>query len=672
MSETEWRGVDLTKIPRGELEFYPYPGLYFGEIMKENGCEVLFATVAGDIWPFTDSCSELGIKSVIFHDERAAGMAADAYGRIKHKPSILALDTGPGTTNAHGAIKQMSLSLSPCIVISGGSMGTYEGLYCMQPSDMARQYDYCMKKVHHVSYPQAIKRVATDSWRDAQAYPGGPVGIQVPMWTLSTDAQKSWPAMPSLPERHNVYVDGWRKEHTGDHYPPAGGNQAAVERVVKKIMSAKKPLMMGGDGVNYSEAEKEFVEFAELAGLPACGRRSGRGCIPETHPQNVRLEPYVMESDLPIVIGCKLGLFDGGFCYGWPSSIQINETSQHIWPFLSSEEVVVGNPKEVLRQMIDIIKRDNLKPNQEAQQWLKYVQEKERAGWGKLMERAEKYKNNKPIHHAWLAKVTYEVMEELYGGMNRMYLDGLSMGQFAPAFYKARYPVAVMDAAEHAGVGHSIGQCIGAFFADPEKARAPGVMWLGDAGFGLAAFDLETMCRYDVPGVAIVNNNNGWMPGQEHLWYGKGWNAMGSQDKPWGQQFLPGLRYENIDQIIPWVKGFYVEEPNQLRPTLEKAFLAAEKGGVNGKGGPALVHVPVEPSIVFPSGNWAWPQHMSIAHLPFAKISKYGKLFRQYLMGQDGPASYPWFDFAKWGFPEVKDSELFDSWDPISDEWAEP
>ena len=75
MSETEWMGVDLTKIPRGELEFYPFPGQYFGEVMKENGLEVMFGVTAGDIAIIYDYLSEVGIKQVIFHDERAAGMA---------------------------------------------------------------------------------------------------------------------------------------------------------------------------------------------------------------------------------------------------------------------------------------------------------------------------------------------------------------------------------------------------------------------------------------------------------------------------------------------------------------------------------------------------------------------------------------------------------------------
>ena len=89
-----------------------------------------------------------------------------------------------------------------------------------------------------------------------------------------------------------------------------------------------------------------------------------------------------------------------------------------------------------------------------------------------MLAKAERYKNNKPIHHGWLGRVVSEAMEDLYGGMNRIFSDGYSMGNYGPAFYRARYPTAALDASEHAGVGHSIGQCIGAYFADPERAKA--------------------------------------------------------------------------------------------------------------------------------------------------------------------------------------------------------
>ena len=34
--------------------------------------------------------------------------------------------------------------------------------------------------------------------------------------------------------------------------------------------------------------------------------------------------------------------------------------------------------------------------------------------------------------------------------------------------------------------------------------------------------------------------------------------------------------------------------------------------------------------------------------------------------------SYPRFDFEKWCFPTVEESDMPDPWDPVSDEWAEP
>ena len=284
-----------------------------------------------------------------------------------------------------------------------------------------------------------------------------------------------------------------------------------------------------------------------------------------------------------MLIGCKISIFDAGFGLGWPATIQVNEASAHIWPFLKTEEAVVGSPKQVLRQMINIIKRDNLRPNPEAQAWLKRLQEREKKSWARLLQRAEKYKNSKPIHHAWLARTAYEVMEDMYGGLNRIYLVSMSMGGFAPAYYKARYPVAVLDASEHAGVGHSIAQCIGAYYADPERGKIPGLMWVGDAGFGIGAFDLETMCRYDIPGVAVIIDNGGWMPSQEFFLYGKGWNAFGPQDRPYGQNFLPGIKYAEISRMFPWVQGFYVDEPTKIKETFEKAFRAAEKGGAHGK-----------------------------------------------------------------------------------------
>ena len=119
------------------------------------------------------------------------------------------------------------------------------------------------------------------------------------------------------------------------------------------------------------------------------------------------------------------------------------------------------------------------------------------------------------------------------------------------------------------------------------------------------------------------------------------------------------------------MQGFYVEEPDQIRPTLEKAFRAAEKGGAHGKGGPALVHVPVDPTI-FTGGEVNFYGLLLWGHLPFAKIPKQFKMLRRYYLGQPGPANMPWFDFDKWGFPQLSAADMPSGWDPVSDDMATP
>jgi len=296
-----------------------------------------------------------------------------------------------------------------------------------------------------------------------------------------------------------------------------------VERAVKLIYEAKTPLIYAGDGAHWSQAGPELVELIELAQVPAAGRRVGRGAIPEDHPLFVtsrihgELTPL---SELMTLFGVKVGAFDGLFGMGWPRCIQINESTRHIFTFLNTPEAVVGSPKLVARQMIDYIKANKLKPPADRADWVKKVQEMHRGAREQLMERAEKYRDHKPVHHGYLSKVLWEIMEERYGGKNRAIVDGFTISSFATPFIQARYSGQGMDAGEQAGVGHSVGMAIGAALGDPETKKRPIVALLGDAGFGLAGTDCETAARLQLPIVYLVTNNQGWMAAIRYTTYG--------------------------------------------------------------------------------------------------------------------------------------------------------
>ena len=56
---------------------------------------------------------------IFFHHEQSAAMAADAYYRIKKKPAILSVTSGPGGTNAITGVIGSWIDSVPMIIISG-------------------------------------------------------------------------------------------------------------------------------------------------------------------------------------------------------------------------------------------------------------------------------------------------------------------------------------------------------------------------------------------------------------------------------------------------------------------------------------------------------------------------------------------------------------------------
>jgi len=648
--------VDLDKIPLGTLEFHPTAGDYFAEALKEQEVEYFFGVHGGDDWVVIDPASRLGIKILTFHHEQSAIYAADAYGRVARKPGVCFFDTGPGTTNMASGLQQAFLSCSPVVVITGSTIATHEGLYSWQPSYADKMYSHITKWVRKANHPQAVKRLVAEAFRDAQIYPKGPVIIEFPLWTFNAPLPP--PSAAFLFMDHTAYVPKWRGEDTPKPLPPTGGDPEMVEKVANRIMEGKKPLLLAGDGVHHADASAELTEFMELAQVPGAGRRTGRGALPETHPLSGRWGPFANVADPLILIGTKIGVFDGWFGLGWPSTIQINESEQHIFTSVKTELAIIGSPKIVLRQMIDYIKAKGLKPPAERAQWVKEVQQQASQDREDLLAKAEKYKNHKPVHHGYLSKVMAETVEDLYGGTNRIILDGYTISAFGDRFFRIRYSGQILDAGEQAGVGHSIGMSIGAAFADPETKKRPTLCLLGDAGFGVAGMDVETALRYEVPAVYVVTNNNGWMASVEYMQYAKGWKVMGPQDRPLGMKFLPGLRYDKITEMFPGVHGEYVEEPGQIRPALERAFMAAEKGK------PAVINVQVEPSLINPQ-NYMAPACLLWAHIPYKELPKRGKAMRRYGLGQ----ALPIFPFDQYGIPPVDEP---DPWEPVTPEEAEP
>jgi len=64
-------------------------------------------------------------------------------------------------------------------------------------------------------------------------------------------------------------------------------DQELVERTARWVRGAKKPLIVAGGGVLYSQASEALAKFAQATGIPVCETQAGKGTLPYDHPQQL-------------------------------------------------------------------------------------------------------------------------------------------------------------------------------------------------------------------------------------------------------------------------------------------------------------------------------------------------------------------------------------------------
>jgi len=95
-------------------------------------------------------------------------------------------------------------------------------------------------------------------------------------------------------------------------------DQSLLTRAAEWIRAAKKPLIVAGGGVLYSEAWESLSKFTQQTGIPVCETQAGKGALPYDHPQELGAvgvtgtpgaNVLAREADLIIGIGTRYSDF---------------------------------------------------------------------------------------------------------------------------------------------------------------------------------------------------------------------------------------------------------------------------------------------------------------------------------------------------------------------------
>jgi acetolactate synthase-1/2/3 large subunit len=120
---------------------------------------------------------------------------------------------------------------------------------------------------------------------------------------------------------------------------------------------------------------------------------------------------------------------------------------------------------------------------------------------------------------------------------------------------------------------------------------------MGDGALGYGAAELETLARENVPAVIVLSNNGAW-----GTVYQDQRRIYGRKEKS-GSFFGSGLHMEKVCEGFGGLPGYYVEDPEDITPALEKAYAAATR-----EKKPVIVNILTDPGVyAAPLSNWTLP-----------------------------------------------------------------
>ncbi len=214
-------------------------------------------------------------------NEQSMGFAAAAYAKyhLRQRLMFCTASAGPGTTNLLTSAALAHANRLPMLLLCGDAYVT-------------RLPDPVLQQMEHFNNPSlgvndAFKAV-TRYW-DRIVHPAQIIQSLPNAVATMLDPADCGPAFLGLPQD----VQGWaydypeiffeRKVHRIRRSTP---DKLELVDAAERLMTAARPVIIAGGGVQYSGAVKELTAFAEAHNIPVVETIAGRANLLATHPLN--------------------------------------------------------------------------------------------------------------------------------------------------------------------------------------------------------------------------------------------------------------------------------------------------------------------------------------------------------------------------------------------------
>ncbi|HEM4732480.1 TPA: acetolactate synthase large subunit [Streptococcus suis] len=458
------------------------------DTLHQLGVDLVFGYPGGAVLPLYDAIYQYeGIQHILARHEQGAVHEAEGYAKSSGKVGVAIVTSGPGATNAITGIADAMGDSVPLLVFTGQVATRGIGKDAFQEADVLGMTMPITKYNYQIRDTADIPRVITEALHIATTGRPGPVVIDVPK---------------DIQER---VVDFYHDPtlHLPSYQPTIEPNGLQVKKILKQLSQAQKPVILAGGGVNYADANKELVAFAERYRIPVVSTLLGLGAMPIEHELSLAMggmhgsyaaNMAMDQADYIINIGAR---FDDRLT-GNPTTYAPNATVAHIdidpaeiGKVVKTAIPVVGDAKATLKALLAL--------------------ETVETGYADWTAQVLENKRRAPFWYDEDEKVikpqaAIELIGQLTQGDAIVVTDVGQHQMWAAQFYPYKHARQLVTSGGMGTMGFGIPAAIGAKLANPDKEV---IIFVGDGGFQMTNQELAILNGYGVPiKVVLINNHS--------------------------------------------------------------------------------------------------------------------------------------------------------------------
>ncbi len=459
------------------------------ECLKREGVDTIFCYQGGSVIPLFDALYEYGkgIRLIQPRHEQGGTHAADGYARSTGKVGVVIVTSGPGSTNTITGIATAYLDSVPLVVIAGQVPISNIGTDAFQELDMGTISLSITKASFLIRKVEDIGLTFRKAFHIARSGRPGPVVIELPV-----NLQKEETELNFIEETFEEF--SWKREEEDI--------DEKIEELVLLLRKAKRPVVISGGGVIFSDAAEEMNKFIDKFGIPCVTTLMGHGLNPTREELllggvgmhgSVYSNKAVQNSDLILAFGTRFS----DRVLGNPKAFAPEAKIVHI----DIDESEIGKNVDVYLSIVAPVKKVlkalcKIDENFDFSDWVEEI-----LLWKK------KYPLSYSEGERLKPQRVIQTLSEIFPEDTIVAVDVGQNQMWVAQYYKFRKPRCLLSSSGLGTMGYALPAAIGAKIGNPDREV---LMIAGDGGFQMNIQELATVKRYGL-NLKMVVLDNGYL-----------------------------------------------------------------------------------------------------------------------------------------------------------------